>query len=161
MLAAHEHASWDALRAAQRENESSGCRNVGLALETRPDRIDEAEVVRLRRLGCTKVQIGYQSLSDAVLAQNKRGHDVAATRRAMRLLRAAGFKIHAHWMPNLLGSTPDADVEDFRRIFADEDFRPDELKIYPCSLIESAELMRFYERGRVACRTTTTSCCTC
>jgi elongator complex protein 3 len=147
LLAAHEHAGWDLLREVQRENESSGCRNVGLALETRPDRIDEAEVVRLRRLGCTKVQIGYQSLSDAVLEQNKRGHDVAATRRAMRLLRAAGFKIHAHWMPNLLGSTPDADVEDFRRIFADEDFRPDELKIYPCSLIESAELMRFYEQG--------------
>jgi elongator complex protein 3 len=148
MLAAHEQAGWDALSAAQRDNEGSGCRNVGLSLETRPDRIDEAEVVRLRRLGCTKVQIGYQSLSDAVLARNKRGHDVAATRRAMRLLRAAGFKIHAHWMPNLLGSTPDADVEDFRRIFADEDFRPDELKIYPCSLIESAELMRFYEDGQ-------------
>jgi elongator complex protein 3 len=148
MLAAHERAGWDALSAAQRDNEGSACRNVGLSLETRPDRIDEAEVVRLRRLGCTKVQIGYQSLSDAVLARNKRGHDVAATRRAMRLLRAAGFKIHAHWMPNLLGSTPDADVEDFRRIFADEDFRPDELKIYPCSLIESAELMRFYADGQ-------------
>ena len=67
-------------------------------------------MLRLRRLGCTKVQIGYQSLSDAVLAQNKRGHDVAATRRAMRLLRAAGFKIHAHWMPNLLGATPESDV---------------------------------------------------
>jgi elongator complex protein 3 len=147
LLAAHEHASWDELRAAQRDNESSGCRNVGLALETRPDRLDEAEVVRLRRLGCTKVQIGYQSLSDAVLTQNKRGHDVATTRRAMRLLRAAGFKIHAHWMPNLLGSSPEHDVEDFRRIFDDPGFRPDELKIYPCSLIESAELMRFYERG--------------
>ena len=147
MLAAHEHASWDELRAAQHANESSDCRNVGLSLETRPDRLDQAEVLRLRRLGCTKVQIGYQSLSDAVLALNKRGHDLAATRRAMSLLRAAGFKIHAHWMPNLLGSTPDADVADFRRIFADQDFRPDELKIYPCSLIESAELMRFYERG--------------
>jgi elongator complex protein 3 len=147
LLAADERATWDDVARAQADNEHSVCRNVGLVLETRPDHIDQAELIRLRRLGCTKVQIGYQSLSDSVLAQNKRGHDVAATRRAMRLLRAAGFKIHAHWMPNLLGATPESDVEDFRRIFADSDFRPDELKVYPCSLVESAELMRFYERG--------------
>ncbi len=69
------------------------------------------------------------------------------TRRATRLLRAAGFKIHAHWMPNLHGSSPEHDIEDFARLFGDADFRPDELKIYPCSLIESAELMQFHERG--------------
>jgi len=72
---------------------------------------------------------------------------VAATRRAMRLLRGAGFKIHAHWMPNLHGATPEDDVRDFARLFDDADFRPDELKIYPCSLVESAELMAYYERG--------------
>jgi elongator complex protein 3 len=104
-------------------------------------------VLRLRRLGCTKVQLGVQSLDDAVLARNRRGHDVSATRRAFRLLRATGFKIHAHWMPNLLGATSDTDRSDFARLFDDADFRPDELKIYPCSLIESAELMRDYERG--------------
>lgn len=147
LLARHENASWLELARVQRANEASGCRNVGLALETRPDHLDEAEVIRLRRLGCTKVQIGYQSLSDEILARNKRGHDLTATRRAMHLLRAAGFKIHAHFMPNLLGATPESDVADFRRMFEDPDFRPDELKVYPCSLIESAELMRFYERG--------------
>ena len=105
---------------------------------------------RVRRLGATKVQIGYQSLSDEVLRLNRRGHDVAATRRAMHLLRQGGFKIHAHWMPNLYGSSPEADFDDFRRIFDDPDFRPDELKIYPCSLIESAELMAYHEDGRWA-----------
>lgn len=143
-----EHATWDELARVQRDNEQSGCRNVGLVIETRPDRIDASETECLRRLGCTKVQIGYQSLSDEVLVQNRRGHDVAATRRAMKLLRAAGFKIHAHWMPNLLGSTPEADILDFKRIFDDADFRPDELKVYPCSLVESAELMEYYERGQ-------------
>jgi len=82
-----------------------------------------------------------------VLKMNRRGHNVAATRRAVRLLRSAGFKIHAHWMPNLYGSSPQADVEDYQRMFDDPDFRPDELKIYPCSLIESAELMRHYKNG--------------
>jgi elongator complex protein 3 len=144
---AQQDASWEALLDAQRQNELAACRNVGLSVETRPDRIDEGEVMRLRRLGCTKIQIGIQSLSDRVLALNKRGHDLEATRRAVRLLRAAGFKIQAHIMPNLLGATPELDVEDYRRLFADADFRPDELKLYPCSLIESAELMRFYQAG--------------
>jgi len=142
-----EYATWDELEAAHHRNETADCRCVGLVIETRPDHISEEEVLRVRRLGCTKVQIGFQSLNDKVLRLNKRGHTVAATRRAVKLLRAAGFKIHAHWMPNLYGSSPEADIEDYRRMFDDPDFRPDELKIYPCSLIESAELMARYEDG--------------
>ena len=144
---ADEFATWDELEAAQRENETAACRAVGLVIETRPDHISAEEVIRVRRLGCTKVQIGFQSLNDRVLELNKRGHDVAATRRAVALLRQAGFKIHAHWMPNLYGSSPRADLEDYQRLFDDPDFRPDELKIYPCSLIESAELMQQYQAG--------------
>ena len=119
-----EMATWEELEAAHRENESAPCRCVGLVIETRPDHISEAEVLRVRRLGCTKVQIGIQSLNDDVLAANRRGHDVAATRRALRLLRRAGFKIHAHWMPNLYGSTPEADILDYGRLFDEPDFRP-------------------------------------
>ncbi len=142
-----EYATWDELEAAHRFNETAPSRCVGLVIETRPDQISAEEVLRVRRLGCTKVQIGFQSLNDTVLKMNRRGHNVAATRRAVRLLRSAGFKIHAHWMPNLYGSSPQADVEDYQRMFDDPDFRPDELKIYPCSLIESAELMRHYKNG--------------
>jgi elongator complex protein 3 len=142
-----EYATWDELEAAHQQNEDAACRCVGLVIETRPDHISADEVLRLRRLGCTKVQIGFQSLNDDVLRANRRGHTVAATRRAVGLLRRAGFKIHAHWMPNLYGSSPQLDVEDYRRMFDDPDFRPDELKVYPCSLIESAELMQVYERG--------------
>jgi elongator complex protein 3 len=147
LLREFEHASLAELAAVQRENETARTRNVGLVLETRPDHIDEREVETLRKLGCTKVQIGYQSLSDEILLRNKRGHDVLATRRAMQLLRRAGFKILAHVMPNLLGATPESDAQDIARVFDDPDFRPDELKVYPCSLIESAELMRHYEDG--------------
>lgn len=139
--------AWSELESAQRQNETSACRCVGLSVETRPDHLTESEVLRIRRLGGTKVQIGIQSLSDRVLSQNRRGHDVAATRRAFRRLRGAGFKIHAHWMPNLYGSSPVEDMAQFAQLFEDPDFRPDELKIYPCSLIESAELMKVYQRG--------------
>jgi len=147
LLAASEGAAWAELEAAQRANESSGARCVGFAIETRPDHVDEAEVLRIRRLGCTKVQLGIQSTSDRVLRANRRGHDSAQTRTALRLLRGAGFKIHAHWMPNLLGSDPRHDVRDFARLFDDAAYCPDELKIYPCSLIESSELMDYYARG--------------
>ena len=142
-----EYATWDELEAAHRFNENAPCRCVGLVIETRPDHISVEEVLRVRRLGCTKVQIGFQSLNDEVLRLNRRGHTVAATRRAVKLLRQAGFKIHAHWMPNLYGSSPQADIDDYATLFADPDFRPDELKIYPCSLIESAELMQNYRDG--------------
>lgn len=142
-----EFATWSELEDVHAKNETAKCRCVGLVVETRPDHISVEEVLRIRRLGCTKVQIGFQSLNDDVLTLNKRGHNVAATRRAVRMLRQAGFKIHAHWMPNLYGSSPEADVEDYQKMFSDSEFRPDELKIYPCSLIESAELMQYYERG--------------
>lgn len=142
-----QEASWAELEKVHRENERANCRCVGLVIETRPDNISETEVLRIRRLGCTKTQIGFQSLQDDVLEKNKRGHDVNATRRAVQLLRQAGFKIHAHWMPNLYGSTPEKDIVDYQSMFTDEDFKPDELKIYPCSLISSAELMQYYKKG--------------
>lgn len=142
-----EYATWEELEEAHRYNETAPCRSVGLVVETRPDHIDEAEVLRIRRLGCTKVQIGFQSLNDDVLEANKRGHNVMATRRAVKLLRQAGFKIHAHWMPNLYGSSPELDIADYYKLFGEDDFRPDELKVYPCSLIESAELMQNYQDG--------------
>jgi elongator complex protein 3 len=143
-----ESSTWDEVERAQSRNENALARCVGLVVETRPDHLTSEELVRMRRLGTTKVQIGYQSLSDRVLKLNRRGHDVLATRRAMLLLRGAGFKIHAHWMPNLYGSSPELDLEDFERVFSDPDFRPDELKIYPCSLIESAELMKYHQSGQ-------------
>jgi elongator complex protein 3 len=143
-----ETASWEELESAQKENEGARVRAVGLSLETRPDHVTEEEVRRLRRLGATKIQIGYQSFDDEILALNERGHDVEASRRATKLLRRAGFKIQAHWMANLYGSSPERDLEDYERLFSDPDFRPDELKLYPCSLVESATLIAHYEAGR-------------
>jgi len=142
-----EQATWEELEEAQRKNVHSKHRSVGLVLETRPDEITPKEVQRIRRLGATKVQIGIQSLSDRILEMNKRGHDVETTKNAIRLLREAGFKIHAHWMANLYGATPESDVEDFELLFEDSNIRPDELKIYPCSLVENAELMTKYKEG--------------
>jgi len=144
---ASEHSGWPELEAAQRANESAALRCVGLSLETRPDHISRREVLDLRRLGATKIQLGLQSLSDEVLLRNARGHGVAESQSAMTLLRSAGFKLHVHWMPNLLGSTPGEDLADFERLFLDPALRPDELKVYPCFLIDGTELVAHWRSG--------------
>lgn len=136
------------LDALQVTNEDAAHRNVGLVVETRPDWVTSAEIVHMRRLGVTKVQLGVQSLDDRILSLNERGHDIEAVRRAVRLLRAAGFKLHLHWMPNLFGATPATDREDFARLWSDPAIRPDELKIYPCSIIEGTELYRLWQEGQ-------------
>jgi len=133
------------LNEAHTLNETTHHRNVGLVIETRPDEINPDELRWLRQLGVTKVQMGAQSLDDHILEINKRGHDVECTRRATALLRAAGFKIVLHWMPNLLGATPQSDREDFARLW--NDFCPDELKIYPNQLLANAELYEYWQRG--------------
>ena len=142
-----ESSTWDELEAAQRLNETANSRCVGLSLETRPDLVDREECINLRSLGATKIQIGIQSLDDRVLQLNKRGHSVATTEKAMRLLRQFGFKIHTHWMPNLYGSDPVSDIVDYQRIFDNPSIRPDELKVYPTALIQDTELEKIAAQG--------------
>jgi elongator complex protein 3 len=100
----------------------------------------------------TKVQMGAQSLDDHILELNKRGHTAAETHRAAALLRAAGFKIVLHWMPNLLGATPESDRADFPRLWVG--LCPDEIKIYPTQLLESAALYQYWQRGEYTPYTT-------
>ncbi|MCL5429011.1 MAG: tRNA uridine(34) 5-carboxymethylaminomethyl modification radical SAM/GNAT enzyme Elp3 [Chloroflexi bacterium] len=133
------------LAEAQRYNETAAHRSVGLAIETRPDHVTQDEIAWLRYLGVTKVQLGAQSFDEHILEINKRGHSAAETRRAADLLRAAGFKIVLHWMPNLLGATPESDRIDFAKLW--DGYCPDELKIYPTQLLENAELYLNWQRG--------------
>ncbi len=130
---------------AQKINETSSHRNVGMVIETRPDQVTPQELSWIRSLGVTKVQMGAQSLDDRILALNQRGHTVSQTLDAMHLLRAAGFKVVLHWMPNLLGATLATDREDFVRLW--DGFCPDEIKIYPNQLLENAELYHYWLKG--------------
>ena len=140
------------LATAHTWNESEAHRSVGLVIETRPDEITPDELAWLRHLGVTKVQMGAQSLDDRILEMNKRGHDVEATRKAVALLRAGGFKIVLHWMPNLHGANPQSDRQDFARLW--DGFCPDEIKIYPNQLLANAELYEVWQRGEFTPYTT-------
>jgi elongator complex protein 3 len=133
------------LEEAFSKNETAQHRNVGLVVETRPDHVNPKELAWLRRLGVTKVQMGAQSLDDHVLSLNQRGHTLAETHRAVAYLRAGGFKVVLHWMPNLLGATLDSDRADFVRLW--QGLCPDEIKIYPTQLLANADLYVYWQRG--------------
>jgi elongator complex protein 3 len=140
--------AWPELEQYHAENAVGACKCVGLVLETRPDSIREREALRLRKLGATKIQLGIQTLNDEISEMNKRGEGRVETGRAFNLLRAAGFKIHAHMMPNLYGATPDLDREAYHDLFTLSDYKPDEVKIYPTSTIKFTELYELYKAGK-------------
>ncbi len=120
---------------------------MGLVIETRPDLITPQSARVMRRLGCTKIQMGLQSLDDEVLLANKRMVNQEQIARAFAILRAFGFKLHVHFMCNLLGSTAEMDRADYLRLVGDKRFLPDEVKLYPCALVESSRLMEAYKQG--------------
>jgi elongator complex protein 3 len=142
-----EDVTWESLYNQHDINSKGITRCVGLVLETRPDVITQEEVVRMRKLGATKIQIGIQTLNDVVSEANKRGEERSDVVEAFRLLRSAGFKIHAHMMPNLYKATEEIDLEVYKELFDAPEFKPDELKIYPTSVIKNTELYNHYING--------------
>lgn len=139
--------SWEELERQQRVNERARHRVVGLVIETRPDAVTARSLRTIRRLGCTKVQMGVQSIDQRVLDVNERRIGVARMEEAFALCRLFGFKIHAHFMVNLLGSTQAADKADYLRFVGSGSFQPDEVKLYPCALIAGTRLTGKHESG--------------
>ncbi len=137
-----------ALAIAQKKNESAKYRIIGLTLETRPDAISPKTIYHMRQQGCTRIELGLQATDNKILELIKRGHTVQQFRDAMLLLRQAGFKVDLHFMPDLPGTTPDHDVEMYKEIFSDEGLKPDMIKIYPNTVIKSAELYQWFLDGR-------------
>ncbi|MFA6594140.1 MAG: tRNA uridine(34) 5-carboxymethylaminomethyl modification radical SAM/GNAT enzyme Elp3 [Candidatus Buchananbacteria bacterium] len=136
------------LAAAQKKNETAKHRCIGLTLETRPDYVTPQEILRLRALGCTRVELGVQHTADGILKLNRRGHTAKQSVEAIELLKNAGFKINLHLMPNLYGSTPAKDLAMFKKIFTDGDYMPDMVKIYPCVVNKNADLYKLYRQGK-------------
>lgn len=139
--------SSDNLQQAQEKNESAHHRVVAISIETRPDLITSDEVVLMRSLGVTKIQLGVQAFDEDILKQANRGHGLDEVAQATRLLRDAGFKICYHFMPNLPGSDPDKDIAMAKVMYQDSRFQPDYLKIYPTQVIPETGLHRLWQKG--------------
>ena len=145
--AAMQQGSFAELERLHKANEAARHRVVGLVIETRPDAITPATLTTIRRLGCTKVQMGIQTLDQDVLDANDRSITLDRIQAAFELLRVFGFKIHAHAMANLYTATPERDKRDYRTLVRAPAFQPDEIKLYPCALIEGARLCEKYRDG--------------
>ncbi|MCL2550089.1 MAG: tRNA uridine(34) 5-carboxymethylaminomethyl modification radical SAM/GNAT enzyme Elp3 [Methanimicrococcus sp.] len=135
------------LEDVQKANETAGVRNVGMTFETRPDWAKEEHIDEFLKLGGTKVELGVQSVFDDVLLKMNRGHTVRETAEANRCLRDSAFKVGFHMMPGLFDTDFDRDLEGFRELFENPDFKPDYLKIYPTLVTEGTELCRMWQRG--------------
>lgn len=133
------------LKEAKKLNETSRCRVIGIAIETRPDWVTPEEIKRLRSYGITRVEVWYQTTIDEINKQNKRWHGNKESIEATKFLKDAGFKVVAHMMPNLLWSTPELDKKAMEEVFENTHFRPDELKIYPMVVTDKAELTQIWK----------------
>jgi elongator complex protein 3 len=129
-------------------NEVAQNRCVGFTVETKPDYCKEPHVDLMLALGVTRVEIGVQSLRNDVYKLVNRGHTLSDVVDAFRIAREAGYKMVVHIMPGLPGSSPEKDIEDFRRLFEDEAFRPDMLKVYPTLVLEHTGLYAMHKNGR-------------
>jgi len=132
----------------QKRNEKAKHRIIGLTLETRPDTLNGKEIKFYRELGCTRVEIGVQSIYNDVLKKNQRGHAVEQTIKATKLLKDAGFKVSYHMMPGLLASSFKKDLGMFKEIFSNPDFQPDLVKIYPCVVTRNSDLYKLWKQKK-------------
>ncbi len=135
------------LEQAQKLNEKAKHRCVALCVETRPDECIQY-IKRMRELGVTRVELGVQMPDDKVYKIIKRGHKVKDVVDSTKALKDAGFKIGYHIMPGLPGSNLKKDLQIFKRLFSDEKFKPDQLKIYPCQVIKGAKLEEYFWKGK-------------
>ncbi len=135
------------LEKAQKLNEKEEHRCVALCVETRPDECIQY-IPRMREFGVTRVELGVQMPDDKIYKMIKRGHSVKDVADATKALKDAGFKVGYHIMPGLPSSNPKKDLQLFKKIFSDERFKPDQLKIYPCQVIKGSELENEYWKKR-------------
>jgi len=132
---------------AQVMNESAEHRCIGLTVETRPDVFSTEQIERAMRFGATRVELGVQILDDDILDRVERGHRTDAVRECTKNCKDHGLKVCYHLMPGLPGSSPEHDLECFRKVFDDPQYRPDMLKFYPLLVVEGTKVLDWWKEG--------------
>lgn len=140
------HSSKSVLEAV-RYSEHSHAKCVALTIESRPDHSSPHHLSSMLEYGCTRLEIGVQSVYEDVARDTNRGHSVQAVCDCFRLAKDAGFKVVAHMMPDLPNMGKERDMESFRELFENPSFRPDGLKIYPTLVIRGTGLYELWKNG--------------
>lgn len=128
--------------------EMSNTKCVGITIETRPDYCLDTHLSSMLRYGCTRLEVGVQSLYEDVARDTNRGHTVAAVAHTFALSKDAGFKVVSHMMPDLPNVGMERDIFQFQEYFANPAFRTDGLKIYPTLVIRGTGLYELWRTGR-------------
>ncbi len=136
------------LNQIQKENETAFIRCVGLTIETKSDFGKLYHGNLMLELGCTRVEIGIQSIYDEVLEATNRGNTTADNIESIRILKDLGFKINCHYMPGLPLTTKEMDLNGLKQLFENPDYKPDMLKIYPCMVMEGTKLYDDWKAGK-------------
>ncbi|MDP3066523.1 MAG: tRNA uridine(34) 5-carboxymethylaminomethyl modification radical SAM/GNAT enzyme Elp3 [Methanobacteriaceae archaeon] len=134
------------LKNVQLNNEKSKVRCVGMTFETRPDYSKIQDVDRMLQMGVTRVELGVQTIYNFIYHRMERGHRMEDVVEANQTLRDSGIKVAMHLMPGLF-SDEKRDLRIFKRLFQDEQFQPDMLKIYPCLVTKGSQLYHMWKRG--------------
>ena len=125
-------------------SEQSPVKCVGITIETRPDYCHRPHLSQMLSYGCTRLEIGVQSVYEDVARDTNRGHTVRAVCDCFVLAKESGFKIVAHMMPDLPNVGYDRDLFQFQEFFESPDFRTDGLKIYPTLVIRGTGLYELW-----------------
>ncbi len=137
------------LEEEQTINITSAVHVVGLGVETRPDSMTPDEVIRFRKYGVTRVEMGVQHTDDNLLRRVNRGHGIKQSKQAIQLLKEYGFKVEIHIMTDLPGATPEGDMECYQKVLqTDPDLVPDYLKDYPCLDVDFTRIKQWKQEGK-------------
>ena len=135
------------LEKEQKRNETSSVRCVALCIETKPDWGFLEQGEEMLRQGCTRVELGIQSVYNDVLEAVHRGHTAEDSKKSIQILRDLGFKINFHYMPGLPLTDYGRDMAGMRQLFTDPFYKPDMIKIYPCMVAPGTALYHQYKKG--------------
>jgi histone acetyltransferase (RNA polymerase elongator complex component) len=113
-------------------------------ISTRPDCLDDGRVEYLAGMGVRTIELGVQSMNDAVLAASGRGHTASQSEAAIRCIKKSGLAVGAQLMPGLPADTPAHSLDSLDRVIsAGVDF----VRIYPTVVLRGTELARRYADG--------------
>uniref|UniRef100_A0A8C6QGL1 Elongator complex protein 3 n=1 Tax=Nannospalax galili TaxID=1026970 RepID=A0A8C6QGL1_NANGA len=133
---------------AVKYSERSLTKCIGITIETRPDYCMKRHLSDMLTYGCTRLEIGVQSVYEDVARDTNRGHTVKAVCESFHLAKDSGFKVVAHMMPDLPNVGLERDIEQFIEFFENPAFRPDGLKLYPTLVIRGTGLYELWKSGR-------------
>ncbi len=119
----------------------------GIRFSTRPDTIDARRLDLLAAYPVSTVEIGVQSMDDAVLDRIKRGHTAADCIRAAQMLKNGGFRLGCQFMTGLPEEDEDSAVGSAGAI---AEMKPDFVRIYPLVVLSGSVLAGQYRAGRFA-----------